>query len=214
MALNDVYSVDLYTHAHDRQFVNTFAYRETTADTSGFPAAALAVEFGIKIVFPMKSIVSTEVNFGCIKVHKIVGDPGPTSVAYLVDEFGVTSGEALPGNIGLRLNLNGSKFGRSNRGALIIGGSPEDVIFNGKFSTFYLDGAVLTFITALTIPLDGDPPSTGTWTFGYMSRAPVITPGPLDPWPGDFIQPSSIGSSANPVVIRKRQTTHTGALGS
>lgn len=214
MAVNDVYSVDLYSHAHDKQFVNTFVYRESTEDTGPFPAAALAVEFGINLIPLLRPMLAPDVNIGCTKTHKFVGVAGPTSVAYFVDEFGMATGESLPGNIGLRINLNGSIHGRSSRGALIIGGTPEDEIITGKFNSGWLASTVTPFLDALQIPLVGTGPSTGFWRFGYMSRAPVVLPGPLVAWPGEFVEPDSLSANPLPVVIRRRQTTHTGSIGS
>lgn len=212
MAVGDVYKLDFYYHANQRQFITQFHYRETIEDTHPLVAASINAAWQIAILPKIRDFLSTETEVGAIKTRRIVGGKGPTSVGNFVDGYGLVGVDALVGNHGLRIQLAGSNHGRANRGAQVFSGCAEAETNGNVWSSDMLTTFVPPYLTALVTDLVGVAPSTGEWEFGYMSRAPLD---PLDPpvaWPGVFIKPDSVSAQTIPQIIRSRQGTHQGAL--
>lgn len=211
MAVNDVYKVDFYSHAHDRQFITSFHYRETVEDIGPFPAAAINAAWQIAILPPLRGLLSTETYCGAIHTRRIVGGEGPTSRGYFVDGNGSRSGEAMPGNQALLVQLNGTHQGRPSRGKQYISGLSESDCDGNQWNGDLLNTEVFLYMDQLMQTLTGVAPSTGEWEFGYMARAGVLTTDPPLAWPGQFVRPVSLTGRNIPATIRSRQGTHQAA---
>jgi len=214
MAVNDVYKVDLYYHAHQRQFITSFYYREIVEETGPNPAAAINAAWAAAVASPFRELLSDEAILGCLKTNIIVGDPQAGNITYFADAVGIRPSEAVPANTPMRIVLGGTTQSRASRGALIISSFGELNYVNGAFTPTYISAAVEPFITAVQQDLDTPPPGTGEFEFGYMSRAPVVAGDPLLPYPGNFVKAESVRLSPQPQTLRSRQGTHTASRGS
>lgn len=209
MAVNDVYAVQFFYHAYQRQFVTTLHFRETVEETAGNPAAQVNLAVNADIRPSFLDLLAANVILGCYKTRKIVGAPGPEWDSFLLDLNGTQAGQSLPGSSALRLNTGATVQGRPNRGAQIISGISEADVVNGVFTADLTTNRLGAYITALQGGLNTNPGGTGSWEFGYMSRAPVTAGDPLLTWPGQFVDPTVYYSTGIPVAIRSREGTHT-----
>lgn len=214
MAVGDVYQSQVFYHAHDRQFITSFFYRETVEDTGPWPTAGIGTAWGLAVAVPMQNILSDQAILGCIKTTRIIGDDTLSHVAYFNDAFGTGVTEAAPGSSAQRYILSGENHSRPNRGALIISGWAELGYEDGAWTPGAIAGAYQPFINAVMTDLVGGAPSTGEWEFGYMSRANATPGGPLVPYPGVFVRPSSMNLAPQPQTLRSRQTTYTASRSS
>ena len=211
MAVGDVIQIRFFTHANQRQFINVFHYRETVEDTGPPNLAGINIAFGNTIAVGWDDFLSNESRVGCSIANQIVnvGPKRQPNTVYYVDAAGVGVSEAMPGNTAARVNIYGSNHGRPNRGALIISGLGEGSVVGNDLDPAFSALVQTNVIDNLIAGLNGAPPSTGEWEFGYMSRADVNPINPPVPWPGVFIKPTGYSISPAVQTLRSRQGTYT-----
>lgn len=214
MAVGDINRVQLYTHVHQKQFVNVLHYRETVEDTGDITLQGLTDAWATQFITDLKALYSNELTFGCVKANQIVssGTRKLPGVTYFLNEIGGVVGRAMPGNTVARVNFFGQNQGRVNRGGLNIGGMYlEEEEVNGPSAGAQV---VLTegWIDQLQVDVVGGAPSTGEWEFGWMSRAAPDPVDPLLPWPGQFVVPTGYTVSPFFSTLRSRQGTFTNVV--
>jgi len=211
MAIGDIGRLQFFTHANQRQFINTLHYREVEEETDAFPMQVLADAWSALFVPGLQALYSDQFTFGCVKANEIVSGPVRSNpgVTYYENLFGTKSSRALPGNTPARMNFFGTKFSRVIRGGMNISGlSQGDEEGNGpnaatvaQIETLWRDKLLQNVAAA--------GPATGEWEFGFMSRAAIVAGDPLEAWPGEFVPVDGITVSPFFSTLRSRQGTYT-----
>ena len=208
MAVGDVYKLEFFHHAHDRQFINVYYYQEQEAASITDAAQDLADAWIAEFLPGLREVYSDQTTFGSLKVGRIVGGDQKSWVQYFVDTVGARPTESLPGNTGIRINLKGTRWDRPSKGALILSGLAEGAIEQNRVTVTTQDIIQENLIDKLEQPLEAVGPALGEWVFGYMSRSNQTAGGELQPWPGEFVEPDEINLQTIPVTIRSRESTH------
>lgn len=208
MAVGDLYLARIVSHANDRVFLNVVAYKETTEDIGDDVCQALSSAIANSDWLSLRDHLAQDAVHGAVLVHKIQGAKQPSGATYYVDKTGLRVGGSVPGNIGIRVNQNGQHQGRSSRGAMIFGGFPETGLNLGEWSDLIVDELQVLVDALNNNDVTTTAPNSGTFTMGFLSRAPAVAGEPLVAWPGTFVKPDSMTVARAPVTIRSRQTDY------
>lgn len=124
MPTGDVLKLDMFTHTTQQQFVNTHYYKLGAVVTvDPFDAArALSDAFNTTMLGPYRAIMSTDVEFGCIKIQEVQGSGLPSFIEFYDDLQGTRAGPAMPPNMALIIRRRGNAAGKNRRSLIFLSG--------------------------------------------------------------------------------------------
>ena len=166
MPTGDVYKLSLFSNTTQRQNINTHYYRAGSVEAADpfEEAEALAQAWNSTVLSGYVGALSADVEFGCIKVEKVLGVEIPTWISFFDEINGVRPTGALPPNVVGIIRRRGTDGTKALRSLLFITGISNTDALGSFLTAAFIAGPYATMLNLFNDELTSSPSfQSATW---------------------------------------------------
>jgi len=201
MPAGDIYRVTLGYEGPTMASSTSIYYREEVTQTAPVGATrSLAESFIFSKLGPFINVLSVEWKLPSIHVTRVDGEPTPPILAVATPNTGTRTGNSLPADNCLLIQLLQQIHPRTSNGRMYLPGLSESDSNVGIVEAAFLANQVVTLTNAISASL-AEIGGAGSWLPGVISvKVRDAPPGDKD-WQGAFSL--LIAALGNPVIARQ-----------
>ncbi len=161
--IGDIFKLALVGGLYGQTVVNTFHYRQTTANTSGLPdVESLAKGFNYVNMADVQAALSTSVQYGTIEARTFNPPTVPMQgYDYAITAAGIASGVSCPPSVAVVIRKRTGFLGRKHRGRCFWAGVSVNDVVGGQVTssakTDHWDDLVTAMAATITHSVAGSP---------------------------------------------------------
>ncbi len=210
MAVEDIYRVNVNFEGPTMASGCTIFYQEEVQQTTqGTATQSLAASWGFSKHLQWIGVLNNQWHLTSIHVHRVDGDPIAPFLATFSPTAGTRSGDPLPADNCLLIQLLQALYPRTSNGRLYLPGLSENDSTVGVVEASFLANQVVTLTNGLSSALP-ELSGNGVWIPGVISAKILNAPPDSKDWQAAFSP--LIAAQGNPVIARqvRRRTKVTG----